>query len=227
MKVDFFYSPLYATAEWIVRFAIANLLWIILNIPIIFIIINIFYSAEIQRNLLWLIVGFIILPFTFYPTTQVLFSLARDWVLKKEGSNVFKLCWYHYKNSYKKSLFGGVLLSGLWLIWLVDFIYFSQSHLTFMITFIFTGTILFVYTIIFFSVNAHYDLTLRQIFKKTLLFTIASPLLFFILLISNLLMIIISFFVFNFLIVFLLMSLIAYVSFYAFYKRILNLSEKV
>lgn len=225
LKTNLLSGFIYTASEWVIRFSLANLLWLILNIPILFIVINLTYVHELQGIIIWTIILFIILPFTFYPATQAMFSLARDWIFKKESYNVFKAYFYHFKKGYIKSLASGAIFSIAWLVWLIDFLFFIQQNIFLTVIFFVTGILLYVYNINFFSINAHYDINLLSVFKKTFLITLASPSLFFIVLFSGSLIIFISLFIVNFLVVFLLVALIANISFYSFHKRYLYLVE--
>lgn len=229
LKSDILSSSIYTASEWVIRFSLANIIWLLLNIPLIFVLINLFYVEKIQDTILWIIILFIMIPFTFFPATQAVFSLARDWIIKKETHNffIFKDYWHHFKKNYFKSLAGGTVLSIIWLIWAADFLYSSKHNLILMTIFIITGSILYVFSINFFSINSHYEMNFRSILRKTLFFTISSPMLFIIILFTNGFIVFISLFIFNFLTVFLMTSLIAYISFYAFYKRYLYLLKNV
>ena len=151
---------------------------------------------------------------------------VRDWVLKKEEKGLIKNYWRYYKENYKKSLLSGVIFTIVWLILGVDLYYFSEENTLLLFVFRIFGIILFVYTINFFSVSAHYQMPLRKLFRNTFTFTFGSPVLFIAVLISSVLILYISFSEFTFLIPFFTGSSIAFLSFAAFYQLFLKLTKQ-
>jgi uncharacterized membrane protein YesL len=214
---------LYRICEWIMRFSVINLLWFAFNIPIAYIVLNIFFINEIENMVLFLIPLTILLPVLFFPATTAMFASARDWVMKEENTSIREY-WKYYKENYQKSLFGGLILTGIWAIWAVDYYYFSRENIIIMFAFLIMGIILFVFTINFFSVISHYHLKLLAALKNTLIITIGSPVLFFTILISSGIILYMTLNVFPLLFPFFTGSLVAYLSFSAFYRFYLKLT---
>lgn len=211
---------LYRLCEWIMRFTVSNLLWIVLNIPIVIILFSILYMGHKG----FLVPLIILLPFVFFPATTALFASARDWVTKDDNTSI-RQYWGYYKENYKKSLLGGLVLTGIWTIWAVDYYYFSKENIIFMAIFLIMGIVLFVYSINFFSIISHYHLKLLAALKNTLYITLGSPKLFLTLLISNGIIVYFSLNTFWFLLPFFTGSLCAYLSFSAFYRFYLKVLE--
>jgi uncharacterized membrane protein YesL len=212
---------LYRLCDWFMRFSVGNLLWMVFNIPIVFILFNILYVEQKGVQFFLLVPLIILLPILFFPATTAMFASARDWVIKDESTSL-KLYWRYYKENYIKSLMGGLVLTAVWTIWAVDFYYFSKDNAILMGIFLFLGMVLFVFSINFFTVISHYRLNLLTAFKKTLLITIGSPVLFLTILISSSILLYISLNVFWFLLPFFTGALIAYLSFSAFYRYYLK-----
>jgi uncharacterized membrane protein YesL len=220
-----FVSGFYHVSEWIMRFSAVNLLWLLFNFPIVFIIINMFFID--QGNLFISITLLAIMaPFFFFPATAAMFASVRDWILKKDTGSILTSFWTYYKENYLRSFFGGLILTGLWVIWGVDYYFFSKLNVMFMFTFLLLGILLYVYTIIFFSLIVHYNMKLWSLFKKSFLFTFGSPVLSGVVLLGSGLIIYVSVNGLFFLILFFAGSLIAFLSFSAFYRRYVNITNQ-
>lgn len=211
---------------WIMRFSITNILWFLFNLPIVFILISILYLEQIGNLTILLISLIVLMPVLFFPTTTAMYSCAREWLIKDEGNSLIKSYLNYFKENYKKSFLGGILLTALWAIWGIDLYYFSKEQSILMYSFIPLGILLYVYTINFFSIVVHYEMKLFSLLKKTLIVTIGSPILFFTVLISNGI-IYLSVTNLLFLIPFFAGSFIAFLSFSGFYRLFLNLTKKV
>ncbi|MBM7570814.1 YesL family protein [Aquibacillus albus] len=216
----------YKISEWIMRFTVVNLCWVFFNLPIVFFIVNMLLANQLEDLIILSIPIILLAPFLFFPATAAMFASVRDWVLEKESSSLIKSYWKYYKENYKKSLLGGLLLTMIWSILVIDFYYLKDINVILMFAFIVLGIVLFVYTINFFSVIVHYDIKLRAIFKNTFLLTIGSPILFFAVLISAGIILYISVNGPLFLIPFFSGSLIAFICFSAFYRLFLKLTHR-
>jgi uncharacterized membrane protein YesL len=208
---------IYSLSEWIMRFSLTNLIWVFLNLPIAFLLFNILFMGNREFLFFSVIPLIILLPFLFFPATAAMFSSVREWVIKDEKTSI-RQYWKQYKENYKISFLGGLVLTALWTVWAADYYYFSQKNPVFTIGFLVIGVVLFVFTINFFSVISHYHLKLTQALKNTAIITFGSPALFFAVLITNSIILYMSLFGFPFLLPFFTGSLIAYLSFLAFYK---------
>ncbi|WP_249870287.1 YesL family protein [Oceanobacillus saliphilus] len=227
MKNSGLIGGLYVLSEWIMRFSVINLLWIFFNLPIVFIVVSILFAEQMSNVSILLPLLLVITPFLFFPATAAIFATVRDWIIDndKENDGLIRSYWRYYKENYRKSLLGGTFLTILWLIWGVDYYYFSQVSIILMFAFVIMGAVLFVYTINFFSVAVHYNMKLGSILKNTLYVTIGSPLLFFTILLGNGLLLIMSFNTIHFLLPFFTWSLLAFISFSAFYRLYLSLTR--
>jgi uncharacterized membrane protein YesL len=212
---------LYRLCEWIMRFSVINLLWIVFNIPIAFIVVNILFVEQTGIIVFLLIPLLILLPLLFFPATTAMFASARNLVMKEEGVSI-RQYWRYFKENYTRSLLGGLVLTVIWTIWAVDYYYFSKENIILLGIFLILGIVLFVFTINFFSILSHYHMKLLPAMKNSFLITMGSPLLFFTVLISNCIILYFSLFVFKFLLPFFTGSLIAYLSFSAFYRYYLK-----
>lgn len=215
---------LYRLCEWVMRFAVINILWLVFNLPIVFIMINLLFIDHTGVLILLFVPLIILLPLLFFPATTAMFASARNLVMKEEGTSI-RQYWGYFKENYKKSFFGGSFLTGVWTVWAVDYYYFSNENVILMGIFFIIAIVLFVFTINFFSVISHYHLKLTHVLKNALIITLGSPVLFLTIFISSGIILYISLFVFKFLLPFFTGSLIAYLSFSAFYRFYLKVTS--
>lgn len=218
---------LYTASEWIMKFSVVNILWIIFNIPFLFILLNLFLVYQIEGILFSLILLAILAPLLLFPATTAVFASVRAWIMKKdEHRGLIKSFWTYYKENYKRSLFSGLIFTFLWIVWAFDLYYFSQKNGILTILFIIMGVFLFVWTINFFSVTVHYHMQLFESVKNALLITLGSPVLFITVVLSSAVILYIGIYVFQALLLFFACSLIAFLSFASFYRMYLKLVEK-
>lgn len=216
---EVFLYVIHELADWIVRLFVANILWILLNIPIVFVAFHRWFVPLDFGVIYYLLPLFIFLPTLFFPSTIALFSTVRDWVLKRSQRGVFRTYFCHFKRNYKKGSQSGLIFTIFWFIWYGDYFYFkSIQHDMLVMMFIGIGIVLVVYTFQYINLFVHYELRLRELLKSALIVTFGRPL--------SSLLILISVGIMGFLSVtklwFLLPSLggvlLAYASFYLFMK---------
>jgi uncharacterized membrane protein YesL len=214
---------LYAISEWIMKFSFTNLFWILFNLPIAFLFLNMLFVERLEDLLYFVIPIAVLMPVLFFPATTAMFGVVRGWIIKNEDSGqIFRPFLRFYKENYKRSLVNGLFLTVVWLIWAVDLYYFFTNNKMMMIFFIVLGVLLFVFTINLFSVTVHFHMKWYPSLKNTFLITIGSPMVFLAVALSSGIILYISLIVFTFLLPFLTGSLIAFLSFSAFYRNILT-----
>lgn len=214
---------LYASSEWIMKFAFTNLFWILLNLPIAFLLLNMLFVERLKDLFYFVIPIAILMPVFFFPATTAMFGVVRGWIIKNEDSGqIFRPFLRFYKENYKRSLVNGLFLTVVWLIWAVDLYYFYTNNKMMVIFFIVLGVLLFVFTINLFSVTVHYHMKWLPSLKNTFLITIGSPMVFLAVALSSGIILYISLIVFTFLLPIVTGSLIAFLSFSAFYRNFLT-----
>jgi uncharacterized membrane protein YesL len=220
-----FMGGLYVISEWIMKFSLTNLFWILFNLPIAFLFLNVLFVEQLEGLFFLLIPLILLMPFLFFPATTAMFAVVRGWIIKDEESGkLFRSYWRYYIENYKRSVITGLILTIIWLIWAVDLYYFLGNKI--MVTlFIVIGILLFVFSINHFSITVHYHMKLLPSFKNAFLLTIGSPVLFIAVAVSSCVILYISLNVFTFLLPFFTGSLIAFLSFSAFYRSYLKLKK--
>ncbi|RSL29200.1 DUF624 domain-containing protein [Salibacterium salarium] len=210
----------YAISEWIMRFSIANLYWVLFNVPIGLLLLSLLYIEESAGSALYLTVPVVaLLPVMFFPATTALFAKAREWVREEEhtASSARSFVSY-YKENYKTSFIGGMVFVAVWGVLIADIYYFSSRNEALMYLFMIMGILLFVWTVNYFSVAVHYDMTFFAGFKHAFLITVGSPLVFLAVALSCGVILYISLYIFPLIIPLFTGSLVAFLSFSAFYR---------
>ncbi|WP_413379876.1 YesL family protein [Alkalihalobacillus sp. 1P02AB] len=211
-------SGIFLLSSWFMKLTVSNLLWLICQLPLIWIIVQMFYAESQTTVLGYVLLTFLFFPFLFFPATTALFSLVREWLIGEEENSIIKAYFSYYKESYKRSVKAGGVLSVLWGICLADIYYFYQSNVIFFLFFIGLGIVLFIYTINFFSAFSHYEIPLKDVYKKAFYITFGSPILSVVIFMSSLALMYLSLKGYIVLIIFFNASILALLSFSSFYR---------
>jgi len=178
---------IYRLTEWIMRLSVINLLWILCGAPFFVFFFMSFISlvngqvpddqllSFIQTACLTLGV---LAPFTFFPSTAAMFSVARKWVTGEADVPMFKTFFKGYKDNFKQSMFGGIIYTILMVVLVVDYYFFANSGSGQIVSGIFIGLIVLaiVSLLNFFSMLVHYHMKTFQLIKNSVLITIGKPL---------------------------------------------------
>lgn len=143
MWKDKAYSVAYELSDKISKLFIANLLWIILNSPLLIVAIQLRTVTQPSSYYVLLPLLSLGLPLFFFPSTQALFCLVRDIVLQTPVS-IVKTFWRYWVSNFKESLKMGILLSGLftghglllYYSWSISFILFTVAFIALLFTLI-------------------------------------------------------------------------------------------
>ncbi|UOQ86828.1 YesL family protein [Gracilibacillus salinarum] len=209
----------YGVTDWIARLAVVNVLWLLFSFPIVLLLLNMIVTGV---NAV-LLAGIIILtPFVVFPASTALFACIRDWILDRDQHSIFSSFCRYYVRNYRKSCISGILLTAVWTIWGIDYYYLSSRNVMLLFVFLVFGLILFVYTIHFFSMLAHFEMNLRMLWKNAFLLTLGRPLLTVVISLVSVVILYVSINGLLFLLPFFTGSLIAFLSFSIFYRWYLH-----
>ncbi|MFD1176759.1 YesL family protein [Paenibacillus puldeungensis] len=228
MEYKGFMGGFYKITEWIMRISGSNLLWLICSLPFFFFLFSAVLSPDLTlQDTAWFMAP--LAPFTIFPATAALFSVARKWVMGEADLSIIKVFFKGYKENYKQSMLGGIFYTLLFVIMAVDYeVYMKQfSNLQFIGMIVLILLILFSISLFnFFSLVAHYQMKVIPLIKNALLFTIIKP---FRALSTVLCTVGLGFLTlkFTWLILFGFGSLTAFVAFYNFYVAYNKVQEKV
>lgn len=227
----------YKASEWIMRLMILNILWIIFNLPIIYITINLIVVEGVNEFIFGVITLILLSPFLLFPATFAMFAVARKWVMKEVDVPILRCFWNYYKQYYITSMLRGLILIVIWFVLSLDYyfiVYKNESlnsallfylSLTFIILFMF----LIIFTLNFISYSVHLKATILESLKETLIITIGKPFIGLSVFALSFVVLYISINVITFFIPFFMCSLIAIISFSGFnliYLEVLSLRNK-
>lgn len=212
--------------EWVMRLSVINILWVVFNLPICYLAISVLF-AEDQSSII-LLIGTIAVfaPFIFFPATTAMFGVVRKWVMGDLDVPLVKSFWRYYKENYVRSLTGGLLLTIIWVVWGVDFFFFSKVNVIISTFFLIGFLFLFLMTLFFFSNTVHAELKLFTSLKNSFFLTMVYPLANLVVLIISGIILYISLGMFTFLIPFFMGTLITYVAFAAYHQKIEKIHVK-
>ncbi|PPA70229.1 YesL family protein [Jeotgalibacillus proteolyticus] len=144
----------YRVCEWIMRLAFVNILWI----------------------------GFTLLGAVFLgimPATVALFTVIRQWLMKREGVPVYALFWRTYKSEWLKSNKLGVLIYLGSLLLYLDFRFvFSvqgEMQMLLLIPFIVLLLLFMLILLYIFPVYVHFELPVGRLLHHAFLIAFAQP----------------------------------------------------
>lgn len=220
----------YRISEWIMRFAVANILWVVTSLFIpVFLLFGMLSSpnADSFKSLLLLIA--IISPVVLFPATSAMFALVRKWLIGQEDAPLFKTFFQAYKENFLQSLLGGILYVLIFTILSIAYtVYKNQSNFLAVLSIL--TLIIIAVTVAsllnFFCLQVHLHMKLFQRIKNAFILTIASPINTICTLIVTIGIVIITYFKFTFFIFIGVGSLSAYISFWFFYRLFIKLQEK-
>jgi uncharacterized membrane protein YesL len=217
----------YRISEWIMRFSVTNLLWIIFNIPVVFFAFNLLFVESVEQLIAVMLPIVVLAPFVLFPATAAMFSVVRKWIMGDTDVPLIKSFWRGYKSNYKQSMLGGLVIVPLWGIFVFDFIFYAMEVSSLLrYLFIVLGVILLAFTFNFFSMTVHFHMKFWAIMKNSALISIGRPLISVGMVLVNGMLLYISFTTFTWLLPFFTGSLAAYVSFLGFY-HVYNKAQQI
>ncbi len=238
MEMNGLMGGLYRVAEWIMRLAVINVLWIFCSLPFIFLIFNQLLTTSVETGMalesiydliFWMLPPIIIAPFCFFPASAALCTVARKWVMGDEDVPLFKTFFRGFKSNYKQSMLGGLFFSFILIVLLINVQFYSEkgSYIS-VVSYLFIVMVLLLVVAVmnYLSMLTHFEMRTRTLIKNSILFTIGRPLTSLMLLVGNFVILYVSFVKFNFLVPFFMGSLMGAFSFWSFYKVLQKIQEK-
>ncbi|HEX7058002.1 MAG TPA: DUF624 domain-containing protein [Bacilli bacterium] len=227
----------YRLSEWIMRFSVINLLFLLCSLPSIFFLLLMWgaYSAgSAQANIdtarMSVLLAMAVAPFSTFPSAAAMFTVARKWVMNDLDVPLFKTFFKGFKENYKQSMLGGLFYVILFVVAYINIeFYKSMNSLASALSILFLVLIgyLAVSLFQFFSLMVHIQLTTWQLLKNALLVTIGRLFTSLAMAATAVAAIYVSV-MFNFFpIVFFTWSVIAYVTFLLFYRMYTKMRERV
>ncbi|MFD0698581.1 YesL family protein [Paenibacillus sp. GCM10027628] len=221
---------LYRISEWIMRLSVINLLWILCSIPVFFFGFMGLVSQSPDALMSTLPILAILTPFTLFPATAAMFTVARKWVTGEEDVPLLKTFFRGYKENYVQSMVGGLLFVVIFAIIIVNYFFYIKQGSTLKVLavlFIAFTVIVTISLFNFFSIMVHLHMKVLQIVKNSILITIGNPINSIVMLICNGVIVYICLTKLNFfLVVFFMGSIMATFSFWQFNRSFTKLQMK-
>jgi len=223
---------LYRICEWIMRLSVINLLWILTSLPVWYLLLVLLTAPGVEDYETFFVQTFVLIgilsPFTLFPSTSAMFSVARKWVMGDTDAPLFRTFFRSYRQNWLQAMLGGLLYTVLFAVLIFDYRMYAQNiaGLGFLsMLFLFLIFLLLVSLLHFFSLLAHFHMGLLKLIRNALLLTIGRP---FRTLVMALFCAAMFWFStqFTFLIPFFTGSVIAYVVYYNFHLMLGKIMEK-
>ncbi|XID93668.1 YesL family protein [Paenibacillaceae bacterium WGS1546] len=168
----------YKLSEWIMRLSVTNVLWLLTSIPFWFLVLMFLMAQDTAQLQAVVIPLAIVAPFTLFPATSAMFSVARKWVLGDVDVPLFKTFFRNYKQNYVQAMLGGIIYAVLFAILIIDFqVYLRQMPGFEILAYLFIALmlLLLISLLHFFSLLSHFHMKTVQLLKNALILTIGRP----------------------------------------------------
>ncbi len=176
----------YKLSEWVMRLSVTNVLWLVTALPFWLLVITGFHNLQLAEDDQALrdsfqasvIILAAVAPFTLFPATSAMFSVARKWVLGDVDVPLLKTFFRNYKQNYKQAMIGGVFYALLFAVMIIDFrVYLTQMDGFQIVAYLFIAlmAVLTMSLLHFFSLLSHFHMKSVQLLKNALILTIGRP----------------------------------------------------
>lgn len=159
--------------EWLMAFFVANLMWLLFNFPILYLLLSMLDVGSVGEVSLHISIVIVLIPITFFPATTALFGVIRRWIDAKNNDRIMYHFWKYYKENFLRSLIGGIFFVALWVLWIVNYNLSGAEIGSGMYYFYIAMTLfLLAFTNYFFADAVHFKLNIFRSIKKVLLVVI-------------------------------------------------------
>lgn len=215
----------YAMSEWVMRLSAINLMWFILSLPFIILLFTVDMSSG-GGIVFFGAAAWVFLSFLVFPATAAVFSMVRAWIVEHDFSSVFRKYVFHLKTDYKENAITGAVFALVWLVWYYSYFFLHAQDSSLALLLLPAGLALFVYTVNFLCINAHFRMGRAERAKNAFFVSAGRPLTGVYILVSSGILLWISITQLLILLPLLTCSMIAFVSFAAFYRVTQKVHEK-
>ncbi|WP_130859055.1 YesL family protein [Gracilibacillus phocaeensis] len=226
MGTSSFMRGIFNLSVWITKFVVTNILWLLFSLPVVYLSLNVLAVETTDQLMVNVITIALLAPFTLFPASTALFGVVRQWIIGNSEIPMLRSFWKYYKENYLRSLVGGLIIVPLVSILIIDYFYFINANSPLLYAFLFIGMFLFVFIMHYFSNTVHFDLKFFTSLKNSFLLSIGNPVYTIGIAASSVVIIYISFQVYIVLIFLGTGTLIAFCSFYLYYKSQTKITEQ-
>jgi uncharacterized membrane protein YesL len=168
----------YRLSEWIMRLSVTNVLWLLTSFPFWLVMLSLLGADSLDQLKQIIILLAILAPFTLFPATSAMFSVARKWVLGDTDVPLLKTFFRSYKHNFVQAMIGGLFYALLFAILIIDYqVYLKQMTGFQLIAYLFIALLflLLISLLHFFSLLSHFHMKTIQLLKNALILTIGRP----------------------------------------------------
>lgn len=156
-------------SEWIMKFLVTNLIWLLFNFPILYFALDMFFERSMEKLYMLLLTILLMLPWFFFPATTAMFAVVRRWVVGKEDGRLLHSFWKYYKQNYVRSLAGSFVFLALWLLWIVNYrLSMVETGSGLYYFYIAVAIVFTAFTNYFFADTVHFEIKLLSSLRKAL-----------------------------------------------------------
>lgn len=151
----------------------ASLAWTILNSLTWLSILGMSFVPISNGSNLLVVIFFLSISFVLFPTTQVLFCIARTLIVNEEQNFVAlkTTLLQFWQQNYKRSVLGGIFFSVIGTLIFLNIVLLGASNYILQTFFIILGIAFLTVMINYFSFQSHYYLSLKKIIVNSFVFT--------------------------------------------------------
>lgn len=216
---------LYTASEWMMRLTIVNLMWFILSLPFFILLVSIDMGDPAAR--IWFgVAAWLFSAFLVFPATASVFSVVRSWIVEEDYSSAFKKYVRHLTADYRSNIKDGSFFALVWLVWYYAYFYFYSELNSAVFLLLIVGVGMYIFTINFLSISVHYNMGTTARIKNAFFISAGRPRTSLSILATSAVLVGVSVFQLLWLVPLLVCSLTAFISFAAFHKATVKISEQ-
>lgn len=103
------------------RLMMVNGIWLGFNLPVIYFILLSMTVRSLDELYHMIYAILLLLPFVFFPATIALYAVVRQWVIGNKDKLDLSVFWKAYKENYFRSLLIGLIVTGFFIVWIVNY----------------------------------------------------------------------------------------------------------
>lgn len=160
--------------DLIKRLVFTNVIWIIFSVPFFMFLESLILGGNLDYYTFYWIGASILVPTLFFPATTAMYAVLRKFIMG-EVVPIPQSFVKFFKENYESSFLGGIVISLLWLILIYLYLAFASTDQMFQVILIIIAVVLLVFTLNFFAITSHLEMSLIQTFKSAAYITAGRP----------------------------------------------------